>query len=126
MKANLQVNPKLTIEVEGGTHTELFESLASVTEVFSECKCQKCGSDDVNFVVRTVEVKKKPVKYYELRCKAPKCFAKFHFGVSEGGQLFPVRFKREEGAYVKDAEGKNIPLGTNGWTRWNFDTKTEE
>lgn len=126
MQATLQVNPKLSLTVEAQTQTDLFEAMAENTEVFGVSKCGKCGSDDLNFVVRTVEVKKKPVKYYELRCKAKNCYSKFHYGVSEGGKLFPVRFKREDGVYLKDENGKNIPLGTDGWTKWNFETKVEE
>lgn len=125
MKATLQVNPKLSIEVEAPTQTELFEALAENSEVFSECKCGKCGGESLQFAVRNVEVKKKPVKYYELRCLNTKCWAKFHYGVSEGGKLFPVRYKREDGAYVKDADGKNVPWGNRGWTIYNKETGEE-
>lgn len=126
MKATLQVNPKLTVEVDAPTQTELFEALAENSEVFSECKCGQCGGDNLSFAVRTVEVKKKPVKYYELRCQKSGCYAKFHYGVQEGGKLFPVRYKREDGAYVKDANGKNIPWGKNGWTKYNKESGVEE
>lgn len=126
MKATLQVNPKLSIEVEAPTQTELFESLAANSEIFAVCKCGQCGGDNIQFVVREVEVKKKPVKYYELRCQKAGCYAKFHYGVMEGGKLFPIEFKRKGGEYLKDNNGKNIPWGMNGWTKYNKETGQEE
>ena len=78
-------------------------------EVFEESKCGKCGSENLKFVVRTVDDN----EYFELRCMD--CGAKLAFGsMKKGGGLFPKR-----------KDGDNW-LPDNGWTKWNPKTKQAE
>jgi RNase P subunit RPR2 len=94
---------KLTIDVEATTHTELFEALHQVDEVFGEEKCGKCGSLEVKFRVRE---DKEENKYYELHCNS--CFAKKMFGQhKKGGTLFPKR--------TQEINGEDAYLPTGGW-----------
>ena len=122
MKVELRANDRLTIAAEGDSHTELFEELAGLQEVFGEEKCGKCHGSNFRFQVRKDEDEN---KYYELRClgydeKAKKyCNAKLAYGChKKGGGLFP---KRKE-----EVDGKSVYKGSNGWVRWNPDTKKEE
>lgn len=109
MKAKFNAG-KLTAEFESDTAKDLFAQLASFQEVFGQTKCGKCGSDNVRFVVRTVDDN----EYYELRCAD--CQARLSFGVmKKGGGLFPKR---------KDGEGNWLP--DNGWVKWNSQTKSVE
>jgi ribosomal protein L40E len=77
--------------------------------VFEETKCGKCGSENLRFVVRTVDEN----EYFELRCMD--CGAKLAFGsMKKGGGLFPKR---------KDGDNW-LPDG--GWLKWNPKTKAME
>lgn len=111
MKVNYTTNNgRVSVEVEADTQKEIFKQLALFQEVFDESKCGKCKSENLRFVVRTVEDN----DYYELRCLD--CGAKLAFGVNKtGGTLFPKR-KDDEGNYK----------GVRGWVKWNHDTKREE
>lgn len=103
-------NGRISVEVEGESQKDLFLELSRFQEVFEETACGKCGSDDLRFVVRTVEDN----QYYELRCM--KCGARLAFGVhKKGGGLFPKR---------KDNDGKWLP--DNGWVKWNPKTEQSE
>ena len=57
----------------------IFAEIAKFQEVFEETVCGKCGSDNVKFVVRTVDEN----EYYELRCAD--CGARLAFGVNKKG-----------------------------------------
>ena len=48
-------NSRLTVELEADTHRELFAQISRFQEVFEETKCGKCGSENLKFVVRTVD-----------------------------------------------------------------------
>ena len=111
MKLNYTTaNKRITAEFEADTHRELFTQISKFQEVFEETKCGKCGSENLRFVVRTVDDN----EYYELRCMD--CGAKLAFGsMKKGGGLFPKR---------KDADGNWLPDG--GWQKWNPKTKTVE
>lgn len=103
-------NGKVSVEFDGESQKDLFSQIASFQEVFEETKCGKCGSENLQFIVRTVEEN----DYYELRCKD--CGARLAFGVNKkGGGLFPKR---------KDKDGKWLPNG--GWVKWNPETNTNE
>ena len=87
-------NGRIKIEVDG-THKEIFEEIASAQEVFDNTKCGVCGSEDVRFVVRSVDDN----NFYEIQCRAKGCRAKLAFGVhKKGDTLFPKR-KNEDGSY---------------------------
>lgn len=102
MKLKFKPNDKLEFELEGAGQKEIFKELAMVQEIFSEKKCGVCGSENIKFVVRTVEDN----EYYELRCMD--CGAVLSYGQhKKGGTLFPKR---------KDADGKYLP--SNGWYKW--------
>ena len=64
MKAKYKVGDKLEFELDGAGQKELFKEIASIQEIFGESKCGICGSENIKFVVRTVEDN----EYYELRC----------------------------------------------------------
>jgi hypothetical protein len=121
MKASLRLK-KLWLEIEGGTQKELFENLASATEVFGEETCGLCQSEQINFAIRVVTVGKKVYTYHEYHCK--KCFARLSLGQNqEGGTLFPIRQLLPTGKPDR-AEGK---FGKhNGWTQFKGDPKDEE
>lgn len=103
-------NKRITAEFDADTQRELFTQISKFQEVFEETKCGKCGSENLKFVVRTVDDN----EYFELRCLD--CGAKLSFGsMKKGGGLFPKR---------KDADGNWLPDG--GWQKWNPKTKTVE
>ncbi len=111
MKVTYQAS-KLSATFEGENQKEVFKQLAGFQEVFDQCKCAKCGCEDVKFVVRNVQEN----EYFELRCTNNQCRAKLSMGVSKkGGGLFPKR---------KDKEGNWLP--DSGWTRWNSQTNKDE
>lgn len=130
MKVEFRANDKVTLVAEGETPFEVFDTLAGMQEVFGEERCGKCAAANkpgtrLRFKVRRVkDGPKKEYTYPELHCED--CRAKLIFSQMEGGGLFPVRFERNEGEYVKDANGKLIPKGANGWVKWNFEKKCEE
>jgi len=96
-------NRRITAELEGDSPKDLFSQLSKFQEVFDQCYCGKCKSENIRFVERVVEDN----AFYELRCSD--CYAKLAFGSNKkGGGLFPKR---------KDAEGKW--LDNNGWTTWS-------
>tara|TARA_B100001123_G_C15317614_1_gene1026710 strand:+ start:966 stop:1301 length:336 start_codon:yes stop_codon:yes gene_type:complete len=103
-------NGKISVEVEGDSHRDLFEQINKFQEVFEEDVCGKCGHENIRFVVRTVDDN----SYYELRCSS--CGARLAFGANKkGGGLFPRR---------KDSEGNWLP--DNGWVKWNPKTERNE
>ena len=105
MKVLFKPSDKLTFEIEGAGQKEIFKGLAMVQEVFSEAKCGVCGSENIKFVVRTVEGN----DYYELRCMD--CGAALSLGQhKKGGTLFPKR---------KDENGNWLENG--GWHKWQKD-----
>ncbi len=103
-------NERISIEIEGDSHRDLFTGIAKFQEVFEENVCQKCKGENIRFVVRNVDDN----LYYELRCAD--CGARLSFGVhKKGGGLFPKR---------KDPEGNWLP--DNGWVKWNPKTNKNE
>lgn len=126
MKVEFKPSEKITLVAEGETQFDIFQTLAEMQEVFAEDACGKCKSKWLRFVVRNVQDGKKEYKYPELRCGNPSCRAKLTFGQSENGKLFPVRFKRQDGEYVKDENGRNIQKGNWGWVIYNKETGEEE
>lgn len=126
MQVQHKINDKITIVVDGDTQLDVFQKLARMGEVFGETHCAKCKKDNISFRVRNVKDGKKEYNYPELVCNNSDCRAKLTFGTMEGGELFPVRFERNEGEYVKDKNGKNVPKGTWGWVIYNRETGKEE
>jgi ribosomal protein L40E len=103
-------NGRIKVEIDGESQKDLFESLSKFQEVFDESSCGKCGSENLRFVVRSVEDN----LYYDLRCLD--CGARLAFGANKkGGGLFPKR---------KDNDGKWLPDG--GWVKWNPKTEQSE
>jgi len=110
MKVHYQVNPKMNVELEATKIVDVFEKLHNFQEVFGETKCGKCQSENLKYVVRTVDGN----KYYELQCIT--CQAKLQFGVHKvGGSIFPKR---------KDNQGNW--LNNRGWVKWNKNTQQME
>lgn len=113
------------IQVEGETQMEVFKQASSCQETFGEKCCGKCKSTDLAFVVRTAsDDSGDEYEYPELWCRT--CGSKLKFGQSKGGELFPIRFKRNGKKYEFDDNGKKIPVGANGWVKYNHKTKQEE
>jgi len=96
-------NKRLSIEIQSESVKESFKKLAEFQEVFDEPQCGQCKSDNLQFVVRTVDGN----DYYELKCNS--CFAKLAFGQHKiGGSLFPKR-KLADGTFDKE---------NKGWHKW--------
>lgn len=117
MKAQVKVNPRVLIEIEGEEQKDLFAQMAQAHEVFSETKCGLCASDEIRPVVRTVEVKKKPVLYYEYHCK---CGGRLSLSQNaDGGTLFVNRKLLDNGKPATGEERANGKYGKhNGWTKY--------
>ena len=111
MKVNYTTsNGRINVEIEGDTQVEIFQQLANFQEIFAETACGKCESEDIKFVMRTVEDN----QYFELRCA--NCGARLSFGANKkGGGLFPRR---------KDSDGSWLP--DSGWVKWNPKTEKNE
>ena len=102
-------NKRLQVEIEAESQRELFAELNKFQEVFENDVCGKCKSEDIQYIVRTVDDN----QYYELRCGS--CGAKLAFGAhKKGGGLFP---KRKDG---------DTWLPDNGWQKWNAKSKQME
>ena len=103
MKATFQVNPKLSLELEGKDQKDLFKELAKSQEIFSLDTCGLCGCKNIRYVVRNVEDN----DFYELVCQDVKCRAKLAFGQhKKGNTMFPK---------LKDEKGY---LPNRGWTKY--------
>lgn len=126
MQIQKKLNATVIATANGETHVEVFTQLAKLQEVFAEQSCGKCTNEELTFTVRKASSGKKEFSYYELRCANPKCRAKLTYGHGEGDILYPKRFKSEDGQYLRDDNDKLIPLGTNGWLKYNHETKEEE
>jgi hypothetical protein len=109
-------NGKIVAEFDADTQRDMFSQIANFQEVFEENTCGKCGSQDLRYIVRTVN----DDEYFELRCNGKQkdgkdCRAKFSFGLNKkGGGMFP---KRKDG---------DTWLPNGGWVRWNNTTQTNE
>lgn len=130
MKIIQKLTDRTSCEVEADSDVEIWEGLAGLQEVFGEERCGKCKKENksvltghnLKFIVR---LNADEDKFYELHCGD--CRAKLTYSCTKKGKgLFPVRFQRKDGDYVKDENGKLVPRGDNGWTKWNFDKKVEE
>ena len=103
-------NGKISVEFDGESYKDLFGQISSFQEIFEETHCGACESENLKFIVRTVDEN----DYYELRCLD--CGARLSFGVmKKGGGLFPKR---------KDKDGNWLP--NRGWVKWNKDTESYE
>lgn len=119
MKVTFQSSDLFTIEAEGNTHTEVFERLSSLSEVFSSNQCGCCQSDRLVPVHRVVD----EVSFYEFKCT--KCYAKLSMGQhKKGGTLYPRRRYHKEHPDITSGKVKwdkdNPPfLPNNGWSKYN-------
>ncbi len=97
-------NNRIKVELENNSLKEIFKQLAEFQEIFDEPKCGSCNSENIHFLVRTVDCN----DYYELKCRD--CLAKLAYGQHKtGGSLFPKR-KLTNGNYDKE---------NKGWHRWS-------
>lgn len=89
MKATVNVGNGVSIDVSGDTQIELFKSIAKVQATFSFNKCGRCGSENVQFQVRTTE---NDEDYPEMVCREANCRAKLAFGTTrKEHDLFPKK-----------------------------------
>ena len=94
---------RISVELDAETQRDAFQQLSDFQEIFDEVACGKCASENLRFVVRTVDEN----QFYEIRCLD--CGARLEFGsMKQGGKLFPRR---------KDKEGNWLP--DNGWVKWD-------
>jgi hypothetical protein len=131
MKALFKVSPSLQFEVEEEKQTDMFESIASVQEVFGIVgneKCVLCGSDKLKFIVRP---NKDEDKFYEIRCQGftkdnRPCGGKLALSVNKGkeGTMYPIR-KLKNGLPAKVADEGPFDFKTNGWHRWEGQKNSE-
>jgi len=118
LKAKINVQPNLQLEIDAEKPNELFKLIAASQEVFmAEKECGKCNGTDLRFVVRIVDEN----EYYELKCRT--CGAVFQYGQNKkGGGLFPKR-------YGDDVDGDNTKkklLPNRGWVKWNYEKRVLE
>lgn len=111
MKVVLKITDRLVFEIDGKSQKDIFEQLASIQEVFSFTKCEKCQSTDLKFVVREVEGN----KFYELRCQNRQCRARLSFGSHKVGETL----------FAKKKDGGGNWLADSGWVRWDKDQQKE-
>ncbi len=103
MKINYQTKNRLNVEINVDSAKDAFKKLAEFQEVFDESQCGLCRSNDLQFIVRTVDGN----DYYELKCQS--CFGKLAYGQHKSeGSLFPKR-KLADGSYDKEHYG---------WHKW--------
>lgn len=123
MQVQVKVSPTTIITAEADTQAVLFKQLASLTEVFGEEKCAKCGG---GYIYRVREVDGD--EYFEAVCTNRECRAKLSIGQAKDKKnLFPKRYRQEKGgAYILDENGKKIVKGTWGWSIYNKDSGEEE
>ena len=94
---------RVSVELDAETQRDAFQQLSDFQEIFDEVACGKCASENLRFVVRTVDDN----QFYEIRCMD--CGSRLEFGsMKQGGRLFPRR---------KDKEGNWLP--DRGWGKWN-------
>lgn len=124
MKAEVKVNNRTIITVEGETQKDLFREMASACEVFGEKRCGLCGCEDIIPVWRTVTQlkgkKTETFEYPEYHCTKHDCRARLTLSFNmEGGTMFPNRKLLENG---KPATGDDREKGKfgkhNGWTKY--------
>ncbi len=125
MKVQVRVSPTTVITAEADNQLDLFKQLASLTEVFGEPACAKCGSEYA-YRVRTVGEGKKQYSYAECVCKNKDCRSKLAFGQSEDGALFPKRYVQKDGEYVLNENGRKTVKGSWGWAAYNKESGEEE
>ena len=125
-EVTVQVNDKVSITAGGETPMDIFKSISRLQEVFDNPRCGKCKNTNLQFVVRTAKDGADVYEYPELRCGNLKCKAKLTFGQKKGGDLFPIRYKRDGKKYVLDADGNHIKKGSYGWVIYNHETGEEE
>jgi len=124
MKVQAKISPTIILEITGESQVDVFDQLATATEVFGEKCCGQCQETNLSFVKRVVEED----PYYELLCN--KCGAKLSMGQSKKnkGQLFPIR------KIIQDGPEKGRPnrkLGVydtknKGWTKYKGKPLVEE
>ena len=104
MRVQHKVGPAIIVEADGVNPAEVFDSLASLEEIFRPRPCGLCKSMAITLTLRT---DKEGNKYRMQTCLA--CGAEFRFGLKRGpgGILFPQ---------LKDKQGKPKPDG--GWVRY--------
>lgn len=111
----------LEIQFDAKSAEDIFESLASLQEVFGYELCGLCHGDTI-FTKRTAESKDKgECVFYEKKCL--KCHAKLEFGMSmeNKGEMYPKRKMNAEGKPCKKGEEGTYGEG-NGWFRYKSTT----
>ncbi len=112
---------RITVEIEGKTHKEVWRELASFQEVFEDTPeaivdKKLVSGGDVRFRVRKAKYedekgKEKEAEYFEKTVvSGPLTYYKKHYGVLDDGTdgLFPK----------KAPDGENIQPGKNGWHKY--------
>ena len=129
MRVQVKVSDNTFIAAEADNPLDLFRQLSSLSEVFGEQACRKCGGS-YTYRVRGVGEGKKQFTYPELQCTNMECRAKLSFGHSDDGALFPKRYKQhkegEDTVYTVDENGKKVVKGTWGWATYNKDSGEED
>lgn len=117
MKIQAKISPQIILEVDGETQKDVFDKLASASEIFGEKICGLCSCKELSFVKRTIDGN----DYYELKCTNSECLAKLSIGQSKKnkGELFPKRKLISSGPQKGKPDTKNGQYGShNGWTKW--------
>lgn len=106
---------ELTIKVECRDVEDVFRTMSSIQEIFSNAQCGKCKSTNIRMGHRKADGK---YDVYELVCT--KCGAKLQLGKSDEG-LFPRRYYQDPDDPKKPLmkDGKRVWLPDNGWVKWD-------
>ena len=121
MKATYKINANLLLELEA---EKLPNLLKQISDIVSALEPEPCGkSKSLNTLPRVREIDGD--SYYEMQCKD--CWAVLQLGLNKkGGTLYKKRAKTDKDGRVVKEDGKTAYLSSNGWLKWNKNTKKME
>jgi DNA-directed RNA polymerase subunit RPC12/RpoP len=109
-------NPQVTIKVECRDAEDIFKQVGPLQEVLNNCKCGKCGKENIRMVHRKADGK---YDVYELLCED--CGSRLALGKNDQDNLFPRRYEQDpdDKKKPKMLDGKKVWLPNNGWVKWD-------
>lgn len=108
-KVQIKISPTTIIEADGNSQVEVWDNLASLSEVFGEAKCGLC-SGPVIFTTRQA----RDYTFREVKCTDQKCGAALNLFARDDGGLWIVRTNKDK-----------TPKGKNGWTIYRKENQSD-